>query len=304
MSSSQEENITELRLQKFQIHNKLTVKFDPEITTITGPSESGKTSLFRAMRWVTHNRPTSSRFITKGETRCHVRITIDGAEIVRQKSKSGNSYKLGRTEFTAVRTGVPEDISDALRIGDINYQGQHDPLFWITDSPGQVSKYLNEIINLGAIDKSLSKIGSIVRQKEAESKLIKERIKEAKEQVEELEWTVRAKRQFDRLVNMRSDMNERAARIAQIERCLSRRRQARKRHRNATQSMSALSELKSVADRGAELRDKTETVETMLKRANRAKQKVRKLTKSLKRAEAKFHKITKGRLCPICKKRM
>lgn len=43
-----------LRIQNFQAHKDTTIEFD-RITTIVGPSDTGKSAVLRAFKWVEKN---------------------------------------------------------------------------------------------------------------------------------------------------------------------------------------------------------------------------------------------------------
>jgi hypothetical protein len=87
-----------------------------------------------------------------------------GTEIVRNKGKRTNEYVVKRGKdrqvYTAFGANIPEPVADQIGIGDINFQGQHDAPYWFCKTPGEVSRQLNEIINLDEIDRILSWIQS------------------------------------------------------------------------------------------------------------------------------------------------
>ena len=64
--------ITALRLLEFQKHRKLVVRFDPHVTTIVGQTDSGKTSILRALLWLLTNSPAGMEFIHYGSKRVEV----------------------------------------------------------------------------------------------------------------------------------------------------------------------------------------------------------------------------------------
>ena len=43
--------IESLSLHNFQCHEHLDIAFDPQLTTIVGPSDVGKTAILRALKW-------------------------------------------------------------------------------------------------------------------------------------------------------------------------------------------------------------------------------------------------------------
>ena len=73
--------IDRVQILNFQRHGELKIVFDEQITTIVGPSDTGKSSVLRAIRWVAFNRPLGDGFIRFGENECVVRLWVDGRKI-------------------------------------------------------------------------------------------------------------------------------------------------------------------------------------------------------------------------------
>jgi len=183
--------LSRLRIKNFQKHKKIDVEFSPGVTSIVGPSDSGKSALIRAIRWALFNKPNGKEFIRDGEKKCSVRIECDGRKITRIRGKE-NEYQLDGEVFRAFGNDVPEAIQDIAQIGPINFQGQHDPPFWLADSAGQVSRNLNQIVNLGIIDSALSHTASTLKKAKWNTENAKERFKKAKDQSKALKWTEEA----------------------------------------------------------------------------------------------------------------
>lgn len=176
-----------ITLRNFQAHAKLTVKFDERITVIVAPTDAGKSAVIRALRWACRNKPNGEDFIRHGEKEAKVVLRFDGGrKVVRSRGGRKNSYSLDGSEFSAFGNNVPERIADALKLADINIQMQHDSPYWFGESEGQVSKKLNELVNLGIIDRTLAATGSAVRSARAERELIVKRLDEAKASVRSL----------------------------------------------------------------------------------------------------------------------
>lgn len=155
-----------LTLRNFQPHEKLTIKLDPHVTTIVGPSDHGKSSVLRALKWAVTNRPVGEAFVRRGAEITKVSITVDGREIRRTKGRghnAKNSYHLDGSPLKAFGTDVPEGVAKLLNTNDTNFQKQYDAPFWFSESAGVVSRSLNQIINLGIIDDTLAALGAAQR---------------------------------------------------------------------------------------------------------------------------------------------
>lgn len=106
----------------------------------------------------------------------------DGHTIVRRKGKIRNEYELDGRKFKSFGAQVPAPVADFLKVSTINFQKQIDPYFWFSNTPGQVSKELNRIVNLEVIDSTLSNISSRLRKAKTTVEVSRSRLKEAKAQ--------------------------------------------------------------------------------------------------------------------------
>lgn len=108
--------IKRLVLKNFQAHTLLELNFQKGINIIYGATDSGKSSIVRALRWICFD-DFSSNEARKLETKETVVTVIfdSGIEVSRIKSNSVNAYTLknGNEEkrFDSIGKGVPEEIS-------------------------------------------------------------------------------------------------------------------------------------------------------------------------------------------------
>lgn len=182
--------LRELTLHNFQSHENTTIEFSPNVTLITGQSNNGKTAILRSLRWVFDNRPLGDDFIRDNCKDCSVKLVADGFIIERIKNPTMNGYTFlslparrgtQKVEFTAIGFKVPEEVSKALNMGEINVQHQLDPYFLVFDSPGEVGNYVNQIMHLDEIEKVVDYISKLIRGENANLKLLKEDQEKKKE---------------------------------------------------------------------------------------------------------------------------
>lgn len=179
-------------IKNFQLHKRQKVELDPAATCFIGASDRGKSAIVRALRWLVTNRPSGDDFIRHGSDGVSVTIGIDSREISRRKGKGKNAYELDGKEFNAVRTDVPPEILDILHLSELNFANQLDPPFWFSLSAGQVSKELNQIVNLDQIDRVLEILAKRIRQSQIECGLVRDRCGKVHEELKGLEWVVEA----------------------------------------------------------------------------------------------------------------
>jgi len=185
-----------ITLTNFQAWKALRVDFGPHVTTIVSSlNDVGKTSVLRALDWLTTNRGRVKSYLRLGSSFVRVEIGIDGHKVVRKVGKE-NVYLLDGRKFKAFKARVPEPIQKVLNIGEANFQGQLDSPYWFLESPGQVSRNLNKIVNLDIIDLALSNADSEVREAKKEHDQIKTRLDKARAERDELSWVRGANAEF------------------------------------------------------------------------------------------------------------
>jgi len=205
-----------LTLKEFQKHQKLTINFDPSITCITGMNDAGKSAVLRALYWLTFNRPLDSTMVNWEAETATVKLVVDGRTIIRRKGKK-NSYSLDGKLFKAFGAGVPPEISQLLNLEVTNFQMQKDPPFWLPLSPGQVSKELNQIVDLGIIDSSLAEVGSKLKKSKTKIEVLEDQLKEARLQRKQLKWTVDARKDMISLKEKEGKIERISSHVNQLQ---------------------------------------------------------------------------------------
>jgi DNA repair exonuclease SbcCD ATPase subunit len=177
--------LEKMRVENFQAHELLDIEFDPLITTIVGPSDVGKSSILRALRWCCLNRPRGDGFIRRGSKRMRVRLKVGGDQegtIRRERGGSENVYALGKSEYRAFGNDVPESIQRTLNLSELNFVGQHDAAFWFNLSPSEVARQLNKMVDLDSIDRATTSLSQHIRQLRVEMGVVSDRLDKAKKE--------------------------------------------------------------------------------------------------------------------------
>ena len=181
-----------IRIQNFQKHERLQIDLHPAVTTIVGPTDAGKSSVIRAIKWVALNQPSGDAFVRDGADGTAVKLMVDGKTITRRRGGSRNEYRLDDNEYKAFGADVPKPVTDVLKITGVNFAMQLDAPFWLSETPGEVSRQLNAVVDLGVIDDVLSGIGSAVRKAQTVADVCQDRLATAEETEQELSWVPRA----------------------------------------------------------------------------------------------------------------
>lgn len=208
-----------LEIHGFQKNRHRVLTFD-NVTFVCGRNGRGKSGIVRALRWLTLNKPNGTSFISWGEDRCKVRAVFDGRIVTRSKGPKGNTYQIGSGEpLKAVGTNVPDPVQDLLKLSPLNFQNQHDGAFLFSLSPGRVAEELNQVVDLAAIDRVLSRAAKKVRKAKAEGDVAKARLREAKKAAADLSWVPEMDADLRRMEELELELEQNRlerARIARI----------------------------------------------------------------------------------------
>lgn len=134
-----------------------------KFTVIVGPSSSGKSALIRAMRAATSNA-LHSDYITRGAKKSAVSMKTEDATITIEREQGGSSvYKIAKSgseesRYSKLNRQVPAEVTSALgivpstqEVASINFAGQFDSPYLLTESASTVARVLGELTNVSTI---------------------------------------------------------------------------------------------------------------------------------------------------------
>jgi exonuclease SbcC len=160
--------ITKLEINNFLSHKYSEFTFVNGVNVLVGLSDSGKSAVMNALRWVMRNEPAGDSFRSWWGGNTYVKITIDDIyEITRLRNNTENGYILQnlknqqvKSYFNAIKNGVPEEIAMILNMDETNIQTQLSTHFLLSNTPGEVAKHFNKVAKLDKIDLANSNINS------------------------------------------------------------------------------------------------------------------------------------------------
>lgn len=178
------------RIKNFQSHKDTVLNFDEHVNAIVGTSDSGKTAILRALKWLIHNKPAGSAYVSHWVDKAPTKVSLLMPEGRISKIRKGNQqiYSVNGTELKAFGQNVPDEVTDLLNMGECNFQQQFDSPFLLTKSSGEVSSFFNKIVNLEIIDSAIQKLRSQIREAKNESSSIEEQLQENTEQLNQFEF--------------------------------------------------------------------------------------------------------------------
>jgi len=294
-----------LQVRNFQKHAKLKVKFDPRITTIVGPSDSGKSSIIRALRWVVFNRPRGKGFIQDGKEKAAVLLALEEGNVIRDKRKNGNSYDITKRKdgfsssgLSAVGDSVPESVQQVLNMGDVNFQLQHDPPFWFSLTAGEVAKRLNQIVDLELIDKVASGLAHRARKASNRVDVTTELVERGRKRVGSLEYVAKVADDWDRVELLGKKLEELEGEIEHLSSWMD---QVGEVQRNLEIEIPDLSGVENAKLEWEGLREKHKELWKLLTDLRIRRESVEDCEKEVEEVEEELRKWKKEkRVCPTC----
>lgn len=194
--------ISKISISNFQSHKDTTLDLHPGVNLIVGQSDSGKTAIIRALKWLATNRPLGDGFVSwdcKGKTVVEV-LLDDGAIIKHEPGKYSLTNGKDKQEWSAIGTTVPEAVTQALNLSELSWQSQMDAPFLLSASPGEVARTMNEVADLDKIDSTLVNINRMARDNRAQ-----------------LAETARAKQQLEIDLSAFRELDNQLAKITQLK---------------------------------------------------------------------------------------
>jgi len=199
--------IKSITLRNFQIHKDLTIDLS-ESVTITGATDSGKTAILRALDWVFYNTPLGKKYNTYGEDECVVTIVVDDHTIQRIRSKKENKYVVDGVELTAFGNKVPKQVTDILNLSTTSTKRQDDPRFLVNDTPSEIGKKLNEIVNLTIVDSTIRNIKLDVKRHRDQVRTLNKQNKEYTERIKGLSYLAAYEEHLVELERIEAEVTE------------------------------------------------------------------------------------------------
>lgn len=209
--------ITGIHIENFESHRNTSINFVSGLNVIIGKTDSGKSSIRRAINWVCKNRPTGDTFISWWGGPCSVQITLDdGNTITRVKDGNKNIYRINDKEFTAFGTDVPKEVSELLNFSEVNLQSQFDSPFLLNSTPGEVAQHFNKIAKIDDIDRAIKNVNSWQKVIEKNIDIKKGLVQEYTSKLTNFENLDTVEAEYEVLEGMQKNITEYSSKITKI----------------------------------------------------------------------------------------
>ena len=177
--------IKSLKLINFQCHENREFNFSPKFTAITGPSDSGKSSIRRAIYWVLRDlrKQLIYKYWDKKNKTAQVCLTFVDKdskehELVRERDRAGyvNDWVLDGTRYqkpggvpSILQTIIPDSgIKVDEKELDICLGHQNDGFFLVDESPQGRALLLDTMTGIIVTDKAIKETRKDLQQNETD----------------------------------------------------------------------------------------------------------------------------------------
>lgn len=151
-------HISEIIIQGFQIHEDTHMYLSPNLNAIIGETDQGKSSVFRAIRWVARNLPNTESYINHNLKKALVALVLsNGFKVERYRDNKENLYRIYKDgglihELKAIRGSVPDKVMEILNMTELNFEKQFTMPFMISESGGEVARMWNKVSGMDLAD--------------------------------------------------------------------------------------------------------------------------------------------------------
>ncbi len=255
--------LNSLTLKNFQAHVDSYLEFSPGVNVIIGESDEGKSSIIRAIQYLTQNRPTRNNFkhrYTKDPM--HIIGVFDDNKIVRTKSKAINTYTINNGEpFKALKTEVPDEVSAIIKMTSTNIQSQDDAYYMLSMKPGQIAKKINKVVDLDIMHEVLKSIKNDVFTAKEQLTFYQNKRNKYTDKLNALEWVEDCRYETDRLTKQKEYLHTELTRYNHLD-------QLGEKHNSIDQKLLQYVDLSEATRRLHQLEKSQEHITIQIKKFN------------------------------------
>lgn len=198
--------IKQVTLENFQSHVSTTIKPAPpgQLTVITGPSDSGKTAILRALRWVFMNEPQGTDFIRAGASFARVIVEHENGIVVRHRTTGGtnrylvNSLDGDAEKYEGFGNGVPLEAQEVtgvrpVTIGDLELnlniaEQLSGPFLGSSISAPARAKVLGKLAGTEEIDYAGKQLGTDLFRRNQDERRLAGELSELDKRLRDYDW--------------------------------------------------------------------------------------------------------------------
>lgn len=211
-------------LKNFQSHKHSVIEFDHGLNVIVGPSDSGKSSIIRGIKWALYNDPLGDYFIREGETETSVTLEFsNNIKVKRLRTKSRNAYILYNIEgeeivFEGFGSKVPKEITEMLSIkkipldsnetNNINLGEQLEGAFLLSEKGSVRASAIGRLVGVNLIDDALKDTLKDIRNISINKKIVIESIDKIENELKAYKSLENLRENINKLEELKTNINK------------------------------------------------------------------------------------------------
>jgi len=185
-----------IQAKNFQSWSDLNLNVEG-FTAIVGPSNLGKSAVFRVLKGVFRN-DISSNHIKNGEKETNIKVEVNGSVVEASRSGKGSvTYIINGSEYSKLAGKTPEAVASLgyspIQLGSLEldpiFGGQFDTQFLLNSSPAELNTVLGAFSSTEKLDQGKKKILSRIKELDSEAKIIGGLINESESKIHNMETT-------------------------------------------------------------------------------------------------------------------
>lgn len=230
--------IKSIVINNFQSHKFSVIEPAPagQLTVIVGPSDSGKTAIIRALRWLFYNIPQGTDFIKVGNNVAKVAIKhADGQQVTRERSRKGfNRYKINdKDRYEGFGSTVPLEVQEItgvrpVQVGDLemclNLAEQLDgPFLGKSVSAPAKAKVLGKLAGTEEVDFAAKGVGTDIYRGRQEEKRLSDEVAKLQDELKQYDYLPELAERIAQVETLLANIKEAVERKQQLEKLLEQR---------------------------------------------------------------------------------
>lgn len=187
--------MTTLTLKNYQAHESTVLEFNSGFIAVVGPTNSGKSSIVRGLKWCLYDSIRGKRFIRHGQIEASVKIDFGDASVERIKGTVKNVYKANSLTLESIGTGTPPEVVKVSSVPiinidkdldlELNVSMQHDAPFLLMVSDSAKSKFLNVLTGNHIFDSAIRNTKGKIKSIEDAQRLAESTVETVSRQLED-----------------------------------------------------------------------------------------------------------------------
>lgn len=228
--------IKKIRLENFLAHGSTEFELDRGMTVLTGPNNSGKSSIVEALRCISTN-PAPKHFIRHGAKRAKVELELeDGVRVVWIREKGHARYEVhreGQEEaevYAKFGRKPPDDVLSLIRLNlvplengsalDVHIGNQRNPIFLLDQSPGVAAQFFASSSEASHLLAMQTELKNKVRDAKRDRKAALQRMEDVRAELDALETLPDVELELEQARGAKAALDESGQAVPRLERML------------------------------------------------------------------------------------